>query len=66
MVDAIFEVYDKNKDGNLFVNSFRKIIKQIILIAIAVVPTVHYHLKEDDVIDKTYDDVENISQEIVA
>lgn len=66
MVDAIFEVYDKNKDGTLFVNSFRKIIKQIILIAICVVPTAHYGLKEDDAVDKTYDDVENISQAIVT
>ncbi len=66
MVDALFEVFDKNKDGSIFVNSFRKVIKQAIFTAVALVPAAYYKVDLDEAVDKVYDDVENITQELVV
>lgn len=65
-VDAIFEVYDKNGDGSLFVNSFRKIIKQVVFTALCIMPQLVFKLDPDTAEEKTYDDVEAISGELVV
>lgn len=56
-VDAIFSIYDKNGDGTVFVNAFRKIVKVVVATAICVMPQIIYNLDVVEAEEKTYDDV---------
>ena len=38
MVEAIFSVYDRNNDGTIFVNAFKKIIRMCVQTAICIMP----------------------------
>lgn len=51
MVDAIFHVYDRNLDYFLFVNVFRKIFRQAVLVAVCLVPALIYNIDIEEAVD---------------